>query len=254
MQENVFCMSTDFRALLISAGLLPSEAKVYLAARELGSSTAQHIADKAKISRTATYEAIELLRKRGLIAISTVGKKKLFIAEDPDRIVSYLKKEQEKSQNTLRDIERSVDALRLLSGGTRPTMKVYEGEEALHAYFDHVASVNPKEWYEITNADDVYGEIDEKTLLAARRSLLHVPPERVKILFRGDRKNPRPGVQFAMLPDSLGNFHGNIAVYDQYIALVTYVGKVVVVIIESPALAETMRVMFKTAWKSADPA
>ncbi len=245
-------MSQDFRTLLISAGLLPSEAKVYLAARELGSSTAQHIAEKAKISRTATYEAIELLRKRGLIAISNIGKKKLFVAEDPDRIVSYLKKEQEKSQNTLQDIERSVDALRLLSGGTRPTMKVYEGEEALHAYFDHVSSVNPKEWYEITNADDVYTEIDEKTLLAARQSLQNVPPENLHILYRGERKNPRKGVQFAKLDDALGLFHGNISVYDDHVALVTFFGKVVVVMIESPILAETMRVLFRATWKNSE--
>ncbi len=245
-------MSQDFRALLISAGLLPSEAKVYLAARELGSSTAQHIADKAKISRTATYEAIELLKKRGLIAISNIGKKKLFVAEDPDRIVSYLKKEQEKTQNTLRDVERSVDALRLLSGGTRPTMKVYEGEEALHAYFDHVVLTNPKEWLEMTNADNVYDQIDEHTLLSARKSLQSIPPDRIYLLYRGTRKNPRAGANFAKLPDTYGNFHGNIAIYGDNIALVTYVGKVVAVLIESPILAETMRTLFWAAWEASE--
>ncbi len=252
MQENPFPMATDFRALLISAGLLPSEAKVYLAARELGSSTAQHIADKAKISRTATYEAIELLRKRGLIAISTVGKKKLFIAEDPDRIVSYLKKEQEKSYNTLQDIERSVDAIRLMSGGTRPTMKVYEGEEALHAYFDHVASVNPKEWLEVTNADDIYSEIDEKVLQSARKSIQSIPANRIFVIYRGHRKNPRSGANFVKIPDAFGDFHGNIAIYDDHIALVTYVGKVVAVLIESPILAQTMRTLFHAAWKAGE--
>ena len=246
-------MSQDFRALLISAGLLPSEAKVYLAARELGSSSAQHIAEKAKISRTATYEAIDLLQKRGLMAISTVGKKKMFVAEDPDRIVSYLKKEQEKFQNTLKDIERSVDALRLFSGGIKPTMRVYEGDEALHAYFDHVVAVNPKEWYEITNADDVYGQIDEKTLLAARKSLESVPPEHSHIIYRGVRKNPRKGVRFAKIQDSFGDFHGNISVYGNHIALITFFGKVVVVMIESPALAETMRALFRAAWETAEP-
>jgi sugar-specific transcriptional regulator TrmB len=245
-------MAHDFLSLLTSAGLLPSEARVYLAARELGPSTAQHIATKAQISRTATYEAIESLKKRGLFAVSTVGKKNMFVAEDPERIVSYVRGEQQRLQTTLSDIEQSVDALRLLSGGTRPTMKVYEGDEALYAYFDHVATVNPKEWLEITNADDVYGEIDEKTLSAARRSLQNVPPERIRVIYRGTRKNPRPGVQFAKLPDTFGDFHGNIAVYDNYIALVTYFGKVVAVIIESPVLADTMRAIYNAAWKSAD--
>lgn len=245
-------MAHDFHALLTSAGLLPSEARVYLAARELGPSTAQHIAEKAQISRTATYEAIESLKKRGLFAVSTVGKKNMFVAEDPERIVSYVRSEQQRLQSTLSDIEQSVDALRLLSGGTRPTMKVYEGDEALYAYFDHVATVNPKEWLEVTNADDVYGEIDEKTLEAARRSLQNIPAERIRVIYRGTRKNPRPGVHFAKLSDAFGDFHGNIAVYDNHIALVTYFGKVVAVIIESPTLADTMRAMFNAAWKSAD--
>ncbi len=246
-------MAHDFLTLLTSAGLLPSEARIYLAARELGPSTAQHIAEKAQISRTATYEAIESLKKRGLFAVSTVGKKNLFVAEDPERIVSYVRSEQQRLQSTLSDIEQSVDALRLLSGGTRPTMKVYEGDEALYAYFDHVATVSPKEWLEVTNADDVYGEIDEKTLAAARRSLQNVPPERIRVIYRGVRKNPRPGVKFGKLPDTFGDFHGNIAVYDHYIALVTYFGKVVAVIIESPVLADTMRAIFNAAWESAEP-
>ncbi|MEK9155486.1 MAG: helix-turn-helix domain-containing protein [Patescibacteria group bacterium] len=244
-------MAQAFHDLLLAAGLLPSEAKVYLAARELGPSTAQHIAAKAGISRTATYEAIESLQRRGLLAVSTVGKKNLFVAEDPERIVSYIKGEQQRLQTTLQDVERSVEALRLLSGGIRPTMKVYEGEEALHAYFDHVASVNPKEWLEVTNADDVYSHIDEKVLLSARKSLQSVPGERVRVLYRGKARNPRAGVNHAQLDDSWGDFHGNIAIYDNYLAFVTYIGKTVAVIIESPAIAETMRVMFNMAWKTA---
>ena len=245
-------MANDYHSLLLSAGLLPSEARIYLAARELGPSTAQHIAEKASISRTATYEALESLQERGLFSISSVGKKNLFVAEDPERIVSYLKKEQEKLSDTIGDIERSVEALRLISGGTRPTMRVYEGDEALYAYFDHVSTVSPKEWLEVTNADDVYGEIDQKTLVAARKSLENVPPNRIRVLYRGDRKNPRPGIKFRKLNDEFGNYHGNIAVYDNYLALVTYIGKVVAIIIESPALADTMRAMFNAAWESAE--
>ena len=246
-------MPHDFLSLLTSAGLLQSEAKIYLAARELGPSTAQHIAEKAQISRTATYEAIESLRKRGLFAVSTVGKKNLFVAEDPERIVSYVKSEQQRLQSTVVDIENAIDSLRLLSGGTRPTMKVYEGDEALHAYFDHVAAVNPKEWLEITNVSDVYGEIDEKTLLAARKSLQNVPASRIRVLYRGRLRNPRPGVALRKIDENFGDFHGNIAIYDNYIALVTYVGKVVAVIIESPAIAETMRTMFNAAWQNSIP-
>ncbi len=243
-------MPKDFSKLLSAVGLLPSESKIYLAGLELGPSTAQNIAAKAKISRTAAYEAIDMLRKRGLMADSTVGKRRLFTAEDPDRIVSYLKGEQERFTATLGDLERSIDSLRLLSGGIRPTVRVFEGEEALYAYFDHVASVGPSEWLEISNLDDVYAHIDERTLVAARRALQKVKPKNFKLLHRGTLRNPRPGVEFCELDEAWGDFHGNIAIYDEHIALVTYVGKVVAVILESPALAETMRLMFSLAWRT----
>ncbi len=244
-------MANDYQSLLISAGLLPSEAKIYLAARELGPSTAQHIATKADISRTATYEAIESLRTRGLFSISTIGKRNLFVAEDPERIVSYLKKEQQRINTTIEDVTRSVEALRLISGGTRPTMRVYEGDEALHAYFDHVATVNPKEWLEVSNIDDIYSHINEKTLLEARRLLNTLSTKDIRLLYSGKLKNPRPGDKRRKISKEWGSFHGNIAIYGNFVAFATYIGKIVVVIIESPAISETMRTMFNMAWSAA---
>lgn len=241
-------MAQNFHALLMSAGLLPSEAKIYLAARELGSSTAQNLATKAKISRTATYEAIELLQQRGLVSVSTIGKKHLFSAEDPERIVAYLKKKQQQAETTLHDIERSVEGIRLLSGGSRPIMKVYEGEEALHAYFSHVANVKPREWFEISNLDDVSKYIDEKTLNAARKALAHIPVHRFQLLYKGKNPLVNKHIQSKYLPSFLGDFHGNVSIYDQYIALVTYVGKITCIIIESAELAETLRFVFSLAW------
>lgn len=245
-------MPKDFTTLLSAVGLLPSESKVYLAALELGPSTVQNIAKKANISRTAAYEAIELLKDRGLVADSTLGKRRVFSAEDPDRIVSYLKSEQERFSATLHDIERQVDAMRLLSGGIRPNLKVFEGEEALYAYFDDVASVKPKEWLEITNIDDVYAHIDEKTLLTARKALEGLKGEQIRVLTTGTPRNPRLGVNIRQIDRAWGTFHGNIAIYDDHIAFATYVGRVVVVIFESETLAETMRLMFNMAWKSCE--
>lgn len=243
-------MAQNFHALLMSAGLLPSEAKIYLAARELGSSTAQNLATKAKISRTATYEAIELLQQRGLVSVSTIGKKHLFSAEDPERIVAYLKKKQQQAETTLHDIERSVEGIRLLSGGSRPIMKVYEGEEALHAYFSHVASVKPKEWLEMSNLDDIYTSFDEKTLLKAREAFRGLSTSAFRLLHRGKLRNPRSGAQYKEIPSLFKNFHGNIAIYENFIALVTFVNKTTVVLVESAVLADTMKTLFDLAWNN----
>jgi sugar-specific transcriptional regulator TrmB len=243
-------MPKDIAQLLNQVGLLPSESKVYLSALELGPSTVQLIAAKAKISRTAAYEAVELLTKRGLISSSLSGKRKLFAAEDPHRIVSYLKEEQQKFSTTLADIERQVEALHLLAGGIKPTVKVYEGDEAMHAYFDNIAQAKPTVFDEISNLDDVYQYLPSKKIQAARKAYDWSGIKRMRLLHFGELRNPRPGVEFCRLTDRFGEFHGNITIYGDYVALVTYVGRPVVVIIESKNMADTMRVLFNAAWNT----
>lgn len=241
-------MSKDIQKLLADVGLLPSESKVYLSTLELGPSTVQHISAKAKISRTAAYEAIELLQKRGLMTSSLLGKKRLYASEDPARIVSYLKAEQQRFSATLSDIERTVDTMRLLAGGTRPTVKVYEGDEALHAYFDHIAQIKPKILEEIANTDEVYAHLDAEALHAARKTY-DWSALSFRLLYRGTIRNPRANAEIRVMKEKFGDFHGNISIYNDYISLVTYVGKPVVVILESKALANTMRVLFNAAWE-----
>lgn len=243
-------MPKDIKQLLSDVGLLPSEIKVYLGALELGTSTVQNIAKKARISRTATYEAIELLGRRGLISSSNVGKRTMYAAEEPQRIVSHLKEEQRKFSTTLQDIEQQVNALQLLSGGIKPIVKVYEGDEALVAYFDHVAKVKPRTHDEISNLDDVYTFLTTEKIQAARRSHTWDGIKKIRLLHYGELRNPRPGVEFCRLSEKWGEFHGNIAVYDNYVTLVTYVGKIVVVIIESKQMADTVRILFNAAWNT----
>ncbi len=244
-------MSKSFEDHLQAVGFLPSEAKVYLASLELGPTTVQKIAGKAKISRTAAYDAIKLLQERGLISSATLGKRKVFSVEDPERIVSHLKEEQQQFKTRLADIIRSVDSLKLLAGGIKPTVKVYEGDEALHAYFEHIAKAKPKDFVEITNLDDVYTYLDEKMLAAARKAYKWIHVQSSRTLHRGELRNPRKGVQFRNLDESWGDFHGNIAIYGDHISLATYVGKITVVIIDSKGLADSMRTMFEMAWSAA---
>lgn len=242
-------MAHDFETLLTSVGLLPSEARVYLAALELGPSTVQHIATKAKISRTAAYEAIELLEGRGLVTSVLRGKKRLYAAEDPERLPSYLKEEQQRLGSKIDEMIRHVEAMKLLAGGIRPTVRMYEGEEALHAFFNHIETVKPEDFAEISNVDDVYSFLDEKSLLAARKAYAWAGVKSYRLLHRGKLRNPRAGAEFCELPDEWGEFHGNIAIYEDFVTMVTYVGKLVSVIIESKTLADTMRLFFNMSWR-----
>lgn len=243
-------MPKDIEQLLSQVGLLPSESKVYLGALELGPATVQHIAQKARISRTAAYEAIELLQKRGLMSSSLSGKKRLYIAEDPHRIVSYLKGEQQKFASTLTDIEQMIGTLHLMSGGIKPAVKVYEGEEALPAYFDQLAKANPDAMFEISNLDDVYAHLDSETIQASRKAVSWKDIKTLRLLHRGPVRHRRDDVEYCELEQQYGEFHGDISIYGNFVSLMTFIGRPVVVILESKAVSDTMRTLFNAAWSS----
>ncbi|MBT3230688.1 TrmB family transcriptional regulator [Candidatus Uhrbacteria bacterium] len=241
-------MGKKLTPLLESIGLMPSESKVYLAALELGPSPVQAIAQKSGISRTAAYDAISQLSERGLMSSSIVGKKQLYAAEDPERIVSYLKEEQQKFKTKIEDVTRSIDALKLLGGGAKPIVKVYEGKEALTAYFDYIEKIKPREFDEISNVDDVYDYLDEGVLLSARSAYKHTP-KNARILLQGTARNPRKGYQYRTLPEDL-EFRGNITIFDKYIFFISYIGTMTVIVMESEMFANSMRALFETMWRS----
>ena len=78
-----------WREILSSVGLTDSEQKVYLSALEAGESSVQHLAKKTKLSRVTVYSVIETLTQHGLMSSVEKGKKTYYIAEPPERLITY---------------------------------------------------------------------------------------------------------------------------------------------------------------------
>ena len=241
-------MATDFLKLLTSLGLSKTETQVYLASFELGPTSVQEIAKKARISRTAAYEAIESLQKRNLLSSFLRGKKRFFSAEDPERAYKHFKDSVENMSSKLEDLQRLLPEMKMLGGGERPAVRFYEGREALFALFNDVADVNPKRVDEVANMDDVFEKLDNDYLVEVRKV---VDPSKIKtrILHRGTlKREPREHVEYCQLPNELGDFHGDIWIYGNRVAFVAFVGKVMAIIIESDSFADTARFLFAAAW------
>lgn len=242
-------MSVDFKGLFTDLGLSSTETKVYLAGLTLGPTSVQEIAKKAKLSRTATYEAVSQLQERGLISTFERGKKRFFSAEEPERALAYFKQHVKRMEDKLETFDRLIAELKMLAGGERPTVRFYEGDEALYALFNDMASVGPREFLEVSNITEVYKHLDVKYLHQVRKAL---DPNRVKIrlLHRGSLQSPRANTVYHELPTEAGEFHGDLWIYADRLAFTQFVGKIVVVIIESKAFADLARVMFYTAEKA----
>ncbi len=242
---------TSWKKILRSLGFSESEATVYLTSIELGQASVQDLAKASGVSRVTTYAVIGSLTQQGLMSSLDKGKKKLFVAESPERLVSFVQGRLTRTEATLRELTSNLGELRLLQKGEKPIVKLFEGEEALRAIQDDVLRTKPKEAIEFGNLDrfDVITSRDQRTVFFEK--FVKSGLRRKSIYFTKDQGLPgraSAGHSVQVLPEGVGEFFGDIYVYGNKVALSTLRGKQISVLIESEDLAETFRAFFERAW------
>lgn len=85
---------------LQKAGLNETEAKIYLAALELGQTSVSRIARKSGIKRTTVYLSLENLIHKGLMSQIVKDGKKYFFAEDPRNLERLMKRKKRTHRKT----------------------------------------------------------------------------------------------------------------------------------------------------------
>lgn len=139
--------------ILIDLGLSENESLVYLAALSLGPCKVSDIARISGIKRTTVYFVIDSLKESGLMFIEHKGFKKLFVAEDPERLEKIL----EKKRSNLFSILPDLSTMHNLKGKSS-SVKTYEGIEAVKSAYEdllkemkvheeYLAVSDMKKWY-----------------------------------------------------------------------------------------------------------
>ncbi len=233
---------------LTKLGLTESEVKIYMAMLKIGASTVQAIAKEARLSRTAVYQILAVLENKGLVSTFHQKKKKLMVAEDPEKLEGYFSQYIGNMQNELHGLSRIIPELRAIqSGDMKPRVRFYRGTEAVRALFRDLAAVNPDELLEITNVDAVYSGIDSKILLEERAKFAN-SPMKVKVLRRGSPHAPSDKAEYRDIPHKTLNFQGDIWIYGDRLAFTHFVNDIETVIIDNILFADTMRALFLVIW------
>lgn len=236
----------DFAQILKSLGLNDSELRTYLAALKHGASTVVELTKHTHLSRQAIYLAIESMTERGLMSSVLHGKKRLFAAEPPSKLLSYAKRKQSEMQDRISDLEHSLPELELQIGGEKPVVRMYEGKEAVRAYLSDVQHDKPKEVYEIADLDALDLVLSKEDLEPVRSE---IKKANTKITAFYSRKNGYQGngTHIRGMKTEHGGFKSNITIYGNKIALLTLAGKLYSVIIEDKHLADGLRALFQIA-------
>lgn len=120
---------------LLKLGLSEKEAKVYLAALELGEETAQNIAEKSGVNRATTYVILEKLMQLGLMSTHEEGKKTVFVAESPTELVNILEEQKREIDAKKKYLDDSLNQLMAIynARSDKPTVRYFEGADGLEA-------------------------------------------------------------------------------------------------------------------------
>ena len=239
-----------------SLGLNEKEAKVYLASLELGQATVQKISAKAGIKRPTTYFIIENLMERGLMSSYYQGKKQLFVAETPERILDLIAKERKDLELREEQFKRLLPELQSINNRNKdkPVVKYYEGKDGiLTMVSEHLKTSKNQESYDVFSRDFVENTLTPEEMAIIRKERLS-SKIRVKALYtheKGDLQSVEDA-QLIRLPQSELPVSCDIAFFEDKVRIASFKDRVVGIVIEDKEIANSFRAIFRLAWKQAE--
>ncbi|MFQ5620686.1 MAG: TrmB family transcriptional regulator [Candidatus Nanoarchaeia archaeon] len=149
-------------------GLSEKEIELYLICIKTGESTANRIAELARLARSTTYDVLEKLRHKGFITTFVKDKKTYFLANNPEVILTSI---EEKKKSKIKEFEDQESALqgiipelKLMQHqiNKKPVAEVFEGKVSISRVLDEI--VENAEYIKIMgNQENAIKKIDYRT-------------------------------------------------------------------------------------------
>ncbi len=236
-------------------GLSEKESRVYLSALELGEATADQIAKHAEVNRSTTYVQLQELMSLGLVSTFDKGKKTFFSAESPGHLKRLFERKRQELEIQSNALDAFVPELTRIfdSAGERPMVRYFEGKEGYVTMRNEVLQSKVKEYYLVMARECMETVLnkEERDEFSEKRGEKNIGG---KILYtkKGPDIVPVPPVDMRRMPSGTFPLESEIYIYNNNVALAALKGTVAGVIIESKAIATSMRSIFDLAWEGAE--
>lgn len=242
--------------MLKRLGLKEAEVQVYLAFLE--NKQGLFVAEVAKltgIKRSTVNLILDRLQERGFITFHLEGARKLFSAEAPESLLFNFEEQ-------VKDLRAFIPLLRIASGGDKKTkVRFFEGKEGVDKiYTDTLLTLKmskdpKKELLAISSGEDVFAVIPthEKQFINKRVKeripIRWIAPDG-KISRELDKTSTKEFRKMKFFDGKKYQFHIEIDVYADKVALVSLGKESSGVIIENKNLAQSLRSLFNLIWDS----
>lgn len=241
-------MGEDF---LEELGLTKNEAKVYHNLIEEGISLASEIAKKTNLHRRPTYDSLNRLIKKGLIAYTIKNNRKFFRAQNPKKLQETLK---EKEKTLERELPTLIEKFNETKENT--LSEIYEGKEGLKSILNLILK-EKKIWHSIGSSGK-----GPQTLHFFLDSY-HLKRKKEKIKFRGLFVKNTEGIKRAkqlkkiglaecsFLPKEIAQPQ-TIWIFGNYTAIILVSEQTpIITLIQSGKMAKSFQDYFNLLWKIA---
>ena len=233
-------------------GLSEKEAKVYLAALELGKSSVQKISDKSKVNRATTYVILEGLLSKGLVSTINEDKKQYYYAESPEKL-NILFQEQvmaiQRKQEYFEKVLPELKTIKKIEKKGSPTVRYFEGKEGLRAMSEEFFLTNHTDparmIYSVDLLNELFSETEKKEMQKRRQA------NKIKVRsIINDKKNALiSDAKKQVITAEKHPITSDIAFFGNKVRIATQKGDLVGLIIENKEISDTLKILFDLAWK-----
>lgn len=226
-------------------GLTEKEVRVYLAALELGHTSAQIIAQKAQISRPTSYEVIKSLESKGLIAESKEKGKRYFTAQSPDHLLGIIRRQKRELDEKERELFRIIAVLRdKYYSSDQREIRTYSGKTGLEILLDDFLTTNAREICLLAADDKIWPSCQrEKAYQKIKKRLGRI---QIKEISNQKDKSPFPYLERKSLRQNYP-FKGILLIYDKVIVISSLKDGL---LIKNKTVVDLIKSFFLTIWQS----
>ena len=224
-------------------GLSKNEIKVYLELNSQGSMKAGRIAKLTHMDRSSSYNALKLLLEKGLVSYVSIGKIKWFQAVSPNRLLEYVKEQEEDLKEIIPELNVSHKAKKI-----EGQVRLFKGYKGVKAVFLDIAR---------TGKDNLVfgseGQLSERMEDFAYKfdKLKKENKVHTKMIIRKGRTEKDTKTSEYRYLSNVDESPAVTNIYGDKIAIIIWTDEPEVVLIENAAAAKAYKAYFDVMWKSA---
>lgn len=236
--------------ILLDIGLSGKEADVYLLCIKHKEITASEISKISNESRTHTYDTINNLIKKGLIAYVIKNNVKYFKAVNPERLLDYLKEKEAKIKEEEKSVQELIPQLREIQskvGKEETKIEIYEGKEGLKSLLNDIIreGKNFVTWGATTKVKEYIPDFVIQKYLNERKRK-KIKARQLFTDFYGVLESPLS--ENKKLPKEFASPTTTL-VYGDKVAIFLWTEVPKVILVQSKELAKSYKSYFELLWK-----